>query len=146
MDYRVAAYGFCSLCLLFAQAAQADEPKSAKFAIERGLTFVEVDAARWRKERTCATCHHGTLTVWAFSEAKSQGYAIKPEVFADVVSWAKERLKDIDKPRDARPGWNMVNSPALYLAVMAQAVPKQDAISPDDLKRIAGHLVRHQEA
>jgi squalene-hopene/tetraprenyl-beta-curcumene cyclase len=28
---------------------------------------------------------------------------------------------------------------------MAQAVPSQDVITPDDLKRIAGHLVRHQE-
>lgn len=146
MDYRAAAYVFGAFCFLVGQAARADEPKSAKSAIERGLTFVELDAARWRKERTCATCHHGTLTVWTFAEAKSQGYNIKPEVFADVVSWTKERLKDVDKPRDTRPGWSMVNSPAMYLAVMAQAVPKQDAISPDELKRIAGHLVRHQEA
>src|SRR5439155_5270847 len=48
-------------------------------------------------------------------------------------------------PRDRRPGWNMVNTPAVYLAVMAQAVPMQDAVSPNELKRIAGHLLRHQE-
>jgi hypothetical protein len=40
----------------------------------------------------------------------------------------------------------MVNSPALYLAMMATCTPKQDAISAEDLKRIAGHLLRHQEA
>jgi squalene-hopene/tetraprenyl-beta-curcumene cyclase len=39
----------------------------------------------------------------------------------------------------------MVNTPAIYLAVMARCVPKQDAVPPDELKRIAGHLVRHQE-
>src|SRR5262249_5527144 len=36
--------------------------------------------------------------------------------------------------------------PALYLAIMAQAVPKQEAVSAEELRRIGGHLVRHQEA
>jgi hypothetical protein len=40
----------------------------------------------------------------------------------------------------------MVNTPAIYLAVMAQAVPKQQAVTADELKQIAGHLLRHQEA
>ena len=43
--------------------------------------------------------------------------------------------KDIDLPRDtpARAGaWS--TRPALYLSVMAQAVPKQDAVSADDLQ------------
>jgi squalene cyclase len=83
--------------------------------------------------------------VGALSEARGQGYAVPAATLADVVKWARERLSDIEKPRDTRPGWTMVNTPALYLAVMAQAVPKQDAVSADDLKRIAGHLVRHQE-
>src|SRR5262249_73874 len=37
------------------------------------------DAARWRKARRCATCHHGTMTVWALSEARSRGYAVDAE-------------------------------------------------------------------
>jgi Squalene-hopene cyclase C-terminal domain len=40
----------------------------------------------------------------------------------------------------------MLNTPALYLAMMAQAVPKQEAVSADEQRRIAAHLVRHQEA
>ena len=40
----------------------------------------------------------------------------------------------------------MVSTPALYLSVMALAVPGQDAVSADELRRIAGHLLRHQEA
>jgi squalene cyclase len=86
------------------------------------------------------------MTVWALSEAKSQGHAVATETLADVAKWTQERLKDIDKPRDTRPGWKMVNTVAVYLAVMALAVPKQDALSAADLKRIAGHLVRHQES
>ncbi|HEY7315104.1 MAG TPA: prenyltransferase/squalene oxidase repeat-containing protein [Gemmataceae bacterium] len=115
-------------------------------AVERGLVFLEKDAAKWRKERKCSTCHHGTMTVWALTEAKSQGYTVAAETLADVVKWTKERLKDIDKPRDTRPGWKMVSTPAVYLAVMAQATPKQESISADELKQIAGHLLRHQES
>jgi hypothetical protein len=117
----------------------------ARKAIDRGLAFLEADAATWRTEHSCATCHHGTMTVWALSEAKGQGYAVV-ETLSDVTKWTRERLTSIDKPRDTRPGWNMVNTPAVYLALMAQAVPAQDAVGRDDLKRIAGHLLRHQEA
>jgi hypothetical protein len=115
-------------------------------AAERGLAFLEKDAAKWRKEHQCATCHHGTMTVWAFTEAKGQGYGVGAETLEETVKWTKERLKDIDKPRDPRPGWNMVNTPAIYLALMAQFVPKQEAVSAEELKQIAGHLLRHQEA
>src|SRR5262249_911676 len=90
--------------------------------------------------------HHGTMTVWAFAEAKRRGYAVAPETAAEYLKWTKERLGTIDKPRDARPGWSMVNTPALYLAVMAGSGPEQTAISAEEAKRIAGHLLRHQEA
>ncbi len=121
-------------------------PQQGRAAVERGLVFLQQDAAKWRKEKTCATCHHGTMTVWALCEARSQGYTVPAETLADTVKWTKERLSTIDKPRDTRPGWSMVNTPAIYLATMALAVPKQDAVSTEDLKRIAGHLLRHQEA
>lgn len=115
-------------------------------AIERGLAFLEQDAAKWRKELQCAACHHGTMTVWVYMEAKSRGYRIEAETIRDAVEWTKERLDRIDLPRDTRPGWSMLSTPALYLATMALAVPQQDALSPDELKRIAAHLVRHQES
>jgi hypothetical protein len=120
-------------------------PRQVRKAVERGLTFLEKDALKWRKEHQCATCHHGTMTVWALSEAKSQGYTVAAETLAEMVKWTKERLKNIDKPRDTRPGWNMVSTPAVYLAVMARIVPKQEAVSTSELQRIAAHLLRHQE-
>src|SRR5262249_4629730 len=125
-------------CVLLAQAGPnlAEEPapknspratpRQGRQAAERGLAFLEKDAAAWRKERQCATCHHGTMTVWALAEAKSHGYPVAPETLAETATWAKERIKDIDKPRDTRPGWSMVNTPAVYLAGMARAVPEQD--------------------
>jgi Prenyltransferase and squalene oxidase repeat len=130
---------------VIAATAPNPTPGQARKAIDRGLAFLESDAVKWRKERTCATCHHGTMTVWVLTEAKHQGYAVASETIADMTKWTKERLESIDKPRDTRPGWNMVSTPAVFLALMAEAVPTQDAVSPDELTRIAGHLVRHQE-
>jgi len=74
------------------------------------------------------------------------GYDVPADTLADAVKWTKTRLDRIDLPRDPRPGWSTLSTPALYLAVMAVAVPKQDAVTADELKRIAGHLARHQEA
>jgi hypothetical protein len=124
---------------------EAVTPEQARKAIERGLAFLEKDAANWRKERQCSTCHHGTMTVWAFAEAKSQGYSIAAETLAETARWSKERLAGIDKLRDPRPGWKMVNTPAIYLALVAQAVPNQEAVSRKELEQIADHLLRHQE-
>jgi hypothetical protein len=145
---RLLAPALFGVLLVLAPPTWADEPKKTprpKQAIERGLAFLRKDAKEWRETRQCATCHHGTMTVWAFSEARSRGYAIDKEVFADTVKWTKERLANIDKPRDTRPGWSMVSTPALFLATMALAVPDQEALSAEELKKIAGHLVRHQE-
>src|SRR5262245_39432188 len=121
-------------------------PEKARKSAERGLEFLRADAARWRKERECSTCHHGAMTVWALAEAKSQGDDLPADALPEAMKWTSARLDRIDQRRDTRPGWSMLNTPALYLSVMALAVPKQDAVTADDLKRIAGHLVRHQEA
>jgi hypothetical protein len=80
------------------------------------------------------------------SEAKSRGYDVTGESLSESAKWTKDRLLErIDLPRDKRPGWGMVNTPSLYLSLMAICVPAQDAVSADELKRIAGHLLRHQE-
>jgi squalene-hopene/tetraprenyl-beta-curcumene cyclase len=147
-----------AFCLLagFVNPVRSDEPKKpattdpatpaqARKSVERALGFMVKDAAEWRKDRQCATCHHGTMTVWVLSEAKARGYEIEPESFAEIVKWTKGKLEAIDKPRDTRLGWNMVNTPAVYLAMMALAIPDQKAVSADELKQIVVHLVRHQE-
>jgi hypothetical protein len=149
---RCAALSALGLIAIGPVPSRAEPPKDAtpqqtRKAVERGLDFLQKDAAKWRKDRECSTCHHGTMTVWALAEAKSQGYDVAAETLADVAKWTKDRLLErIDLPRDTRPGWSMVNTPAIYLSVMALCVPKQDAVSADELKRIAAHLLRHQEA
>lgn len=147
------AVAACSVLAEGMSLARSDPPRAtataeqSRLAAERGLGFLQQDAAKWRKEKECSTCHHGTMTVWALSEARLQGYEVAFETLLETSKWTRDRvLARIDQPRDPRPGWNMVSTPALYLAVMARAVPKRDSISGDDLRRIGKHLLRHQEA
>jgi hypothetical protein len=140
------------VCTFLAGTSRADPPEGVQTpqtereVIEKGLEFLKRDAALWRKDRQCSTCHHGTMTVWALYEAKSQGYKIPADELADVVKWTKDRLLErIDLPRDERPGWSMVNTPAMVLALMAWALPAQESMTADELTRISAHLVRHQE-
>src|SRR5690349_12929673 len=104
------------LCALpgWTGVVRADPPHAAtasspgRKAAERGLEFLQKDAAKWRKERECSTCHHGVMTVWALCEAKDRGYDVAADRLADAVKWTKGRLLDrIDLPRDRRPGWSM---------------------------------------
>src|SRR5690348_16827492 len=72
--------------------AATSAPRKPGEAIESGLSFLVNDVAKWRAERGCATCHHGTMTVWALSEAKAQGYAVPTEAFAEIMQWTKEQM------------------------------------------------------
>jgi len=148
MRFRIV---FCAalmtLDLVGAQLASATEPPLTRPAVERSLDFLERDAVKWRKEHECSTCHHGTMTIWALTEAASRGYTVAPETLADMATWAKQRaLERLDQPRDSRPGWNLVKLPAMLIASMAQANLHQKVVSRDELKLIAAHVARHQEA
>jgi hypothetical protein len=127
--------------------AKSDPLVAARAAVNRGLAFLQKDAVDWRRQRNCATCHHGAMTVWAMSEAKTHGYTVSATSLKEIAAWTIDgRLKGPDKPRDARPGYNMVNTAALYLAVMARTLPRQDSLPAGEVQRIAGHLLRHQES
>src|SRR6187397_2355934 len=118
-------------------AQTSRDPQKPHAAIERGLSYLEKDAVKWRKERGCATCHHGTMTVWALSEAKKQGHAVDAQNLADMLDWTKERLVPrLGKPRDPRPGWNLVSTAAIYLGAMSQSLP---ILSRDEFHQIADH-------
>ncbi|HTI52269.1 MAG TPA: prenyltransferase/squalene oxidase repeat-containing protein [Planctomycetaceae bacterium] len=107
------------------------------------MKFLAEDATKWRNDRGCATCHHGTMTVWALSEAESQGYAVPADSLKEIVRWTKDQFAPRwRKPRDPRPGWSLVSVPAIYLGVMAQNLP---ILSRDEIGQIASHLARHQE-
>jgi hypothetical protein len=142
------------LCLSVGAAAVRSENAPAKGSpvvaqarqmAERGLAFLQKDAAEWRTTRKCASCHQGTMTVWALAEAKSQGYPLPERALADVTDWHKDRLAGLEKPRGDGPAAAALNTAALYTGLIAAAVPHQDAVSPADQQRIIDHLRRFQE-
>jgi hypothetical protein len=102
----------------------ASAARTLEEAIKTGLSFLTNDALKWRADRGCATCHHGTMTVWALSEAKAQGHSVEADVLDEIVQWTKERMVPrIATVRDPRPGWRLVGIPAVYLSVMSQNLP-----------------------
>lgn len=70
--------------------------------------------------------------MWVQLEAKEKGFAVSTEEFDENVRWAKQRIIErADLPRDTRPGWSMVNTPAIHLAIMAHAVPDPSVVSAE---------------
>ena len=76
--------GLVALGLLAAGAvsARANEPGSPKppatpqevhKAVKRGLSFLVEDAAQWRKDRSCSTCHKPELF---FTDGFSRGWSL----------------------------------------------------------------------
>ena len=116
---------------------------AARQAVERGLKFLIDDTARWREKHNCATCHHGALTSWALSAARKQGYPVAAETLADMLHWTRGQfIPRFNKPRDPRPGWNMVQISAIYLGAMSQDLP---VLSREEVHQVAVHLARHQD-
>src|SRR5205814_6331405 len=134
MHPRSISVALAAVCLVGVCAApvRSEAPKKASAGpvrtspqphkvIERGLSYLEKDALKWRKDRGCATCHHGTMTVWALSEAKAQGYPVGTEAFAEIMEWTKEQMvPHIPTVRDPRHGWRLPGVPAMYLGAMSQ--------------------------
>jgi hypothetical protein len=141
-----AVFAFCTLATGTMAIGDETEPRPARVTIGRALGLIQADAVKWRQEKNCSTCHHGTMTMWVQLEAVENGFAVSTEEFVENVRWAKQRIMErADLPRDSRPGWSMVNTPAIYLAIMAHAVPDPSVVSAEDLSRIRRHLLRHQE-
>jgi squalene-hopene/tetraprenyl-beta-curcumene cyclase len=151
LNTRLVIAALCVLSLGL-RPARGDDPEKkgpneaalqqGRKAIERGLTFLENDAAKWRKEHGCATCHHGTMTVWALSEAKSQGYDVDARALADMVQWTKDRFVPRSTGPQA-PGPGLANVALIYLGMMSQNLP---ILSRDEIHRIALHLAGRQAA
>src|SRR5688572_27112178 len=102
-----AALALSTLAVRPATAQEASPPAAAALkpheVVGRALQFLEKDAVKWRAERGCATCHHGTLTVWALSEAKQQGYPVAAESLAENLAWTRNQfMHRFSKPRDSR--------------------------------------------
>src|SRR5262245_23956938 len=122
-------------CLAVAQVATAQEaaPETAqtspdvKAAIDRGLAFLAKDAAAWKAEKKCASCHHASLMVWSLREAKQRGYAVDEPLLAELTKWLTESgdgKTGVPRPAD-RP--KALNTKAVWFAQALAADPEPDA-------------------
>lgn len=118
----------------------AAAPRAPHQAVELALDFMVKDAAKWRAEHGCVTCHHGTMTVWALSEAKNQGYLVGA-VNLEETTWETKTavVRRFSKPRE--PGIQLITS-AFYLGIMSQNLP---ILTRDEMRLLAEHLARFQE-
>ena len=128
------------------QETRIDEARARK-AVERTLEFMEKDALRWKNEKNpkhggCATCHHGSLTVWALSEAEIQGFKSPTNNLAELAEWTKGRFIPAG---DQSPNTVKGHLGAAYLALMARTLPRQEIFSRDELTRISEYFARSQE-
>lgn len=128
------------------QAGCAEEPESGKRpgtpdqVVDRAIDFIKADAAKWRAEHSCVTCHHGAMTAWVLSEANHQGYLIDARILEETVWQTKRALVPrFVKPRE--PGLQLITS-AMYLGVMSHNLP---ILSRDEMHQLAEHLARFQE-
>jgi hypothetical protein len=139
-----------------ADALAAERPRSPENqAVEKALVFLENEAIQWSKERRCLSCHHGTMTIWALSEAKGQGFNISTDrlsemnhsAFGETGALIKASIvSDPAKPVDSQPGRNIVSLSTFNLAMASRFVPSLDKVSRQELDLMVKDIVKHQEA
>ena len=76
--------------------------QQARMAVERGLVFLQEDAVKWRTEHECASCHHGAMTVWGFTEAQNRGYAVGAEPLVGIARLLARQNSDGGWSQEAR--------------------------------------------
>lgn len=114
-------------------------------AVTRALDFLEKDAAKWRQERKCATCHHGVMTLLAFSEARQQGHAVPDKTLAELATWSRDRfVKKFDPTTDLKPGHNMMPIASVLFSFAARnGLP---GVKVEELAELETNLVKRQDA
>src|SRR5262245_836753 len=83
-----------AVLLVLPALASAEEPRpkptKSDEAVDRGLAFLVTDAAAWKKQHNCTSCHHAALVVWAVREAKQRGRKVDEPFLAEYTKWVAE--------------------------------------------------------
>jgi squalene cyclase len=112
--------------------------------IKRALSFLAKDTLAWKKEHNCASCHHASLVIVAFREAKQFDYAVDEPVLAELTKWMANSgdgkftmARPASAPKAASPK-------AIYFALALNADSKPDAESQKGLKALFGTIKSEQ--
>jgi hypothetical protein len=123
-----------ALCSANALAGDPTDPETLRTAITRGLDFLAKDSIAWREQYKCASCHHASLVVWSFRDAKSRGYAVDETLLADLnqqMSEAGDGKFAGERPADAPKGFN---AKAVYFSLALAQNPDLQATSHEGTK------------
>lgn len=127
-----------------APSADAADPAPLDVAITRGLDFLRTDAIAWKAEHGCASCHHASLAVWAFREAKARGRAVD-EALLQELDGMMSSVGDgrFNHPRpEGKP--KAFNSKALYFSLALAQNPDPAATMHDGTKLLLGTVKSDQ--
>ena len=98
-------------------APAAAPPDATNQAIRRGLDRLQKGATRYTENRQCFSCHHQALTLAAFAEAKSSGFAVEDKFTKAQVAFTLDtfagKLAQVRKGQ-AVPGGNTMSAYALF--------------------------------
>jgi hypothetical protein len=131
-----------------ASAVSADEkppePAQLNAVIDKGLGFLVKDALAWKEKHTCASCHHGALTVWAMREAKLRGQAVDEPKLAEFTKWVAQAGNG--KTGVPRPAGlpKALNVKAVLFSLALSADPEPDADAKAGLKLMWGTVKEDQ--
>ena len=90
--------------------------------IERGLAFLQSDAAAWKADHDCVSCHHAALVIWSMQEARQGGFAIEEPRRVELAKWIAESgdgKSSLERPAAAPKA---LNTKALYFVSVAKGV------------------------
>ena len=92
-------------------------PDTTSQAVRRGLDRLQKGATRYAENRQCFSCHHQALTIAAFAEAKTRGFAIDETFLKDQVAFTLDTFKGkltLIRKGQAVPGGNTMSAYALF--------------------------------
>lgn len=126
----------CLTCLGPITPAGESIERSGQTAVNRALNFLARDAAAWRSEHDCSSCHHASMIVWAMNEAKGRNYVVDETMLADLTLWlteAGEGKTSIPRPEGIPKA---LNTKAVYYALGLGSIPNPGAREREALRRL----------
>ena len=128
-----------------AQTLHAAEPGARK-TIDGGLKFLAEEAAAWKAERKCSSCHHAPMAIWTLNEAKRRGYTVDDKAVAELTAWvlAKDDPAKVN-PKQPERKEVIVNQTPLMLALGFEAGDSKDPVTRDGLKTMLTLVVGDQD-
>jgi hypothetical protein len=131
---RLVLVAAIALCSTIVTAGEPADPEALRTATSRGLEFLAKDSIAWREQYKCAACHHASLVVWSFREAKERGLAVDETLLTELntqMSEAGDGKFNGERPADSPKGFN---AKALYFSLALAQNPDLQATSHEGTK------------